>query len=187
MDAGEIVDTLIKKGLTVSCAESCTGGLLASAFVDIPGSSACFKEGYVTYSNEVKERVLGVPAAVIDTYGVVSGECAAEMAKCLRSITGSDFALSTTGIAGPDGGTDLTPVGTVFIGCSYCLRVIRAGCACEFKEIPQASPPYDSSGISTNSSRTVVQKFIFSGERNDVRAQAVAAALALLEKELKNA
>ena len=156
MDAGEIVDTLIKKGLTVSSAESCTGGLLASAFVDIPGSSACFKEGYVTYSNEVKERVLGVPAAVIDTYGVVSGECAAEMAKCLRSITGSDFALSTTGIAGPDGGTDLTPVGTVFIGCSY-------------------------------SSRTVVQKFIFSGERNDVRALAVAAALALLEKELKNA
>ena len=124
MGAVLIVKELAARGQTVSTAESCTGGLLASAFVDVPGSSACFKEGYVTYAIEAKERILGVPAQVLSEYGVVSGECAAEMAAGLRRITGSDYALATTGIAGPDGGSAKKPVGLVYIACADCEKIV---------------------------------------------------------------
>lgn len=124
MGAVLLVRELKARHQTVSCAESCTGGLLASAFVDVAGSSACFKEGYITYSDEVKHRVLGVPQSVIDEYTVVSSECAAEMAVRTRHITGSDFALATTGIAGPDGGSADKPVGLVYIACADPIKVI---------------------------------------------------------------
>ena len=124
MGAFLIIKELTKRGCTVSTAESCTGGLLASAFVDIPGSSACFKEGYVTYADEVKVRVLGIPQSVVDEYTVVSGECAAQMAVQTRRLTGSDYALSTTGIAGPDGGSDEKPVGLVYIACADSKKVV---------------------------------------------------------------
>ena len=96
-----IADYLIKHGLTVATAESCTGGMVAAGFTDLPGISACFGCGVVTYSNEAKEKLLGVSHETLVTYGAVSAETAAEMAEGLEKLSGADFAVSITGIAGP--------------------------------------------------------------------------------------
>ena len=106
---------LIESGKTLAVSESCTGGRLADAFIDWPGSSAYFIEGDVTYSNDAKMRRLGVKKETLDTVGAVSEECAREMAEGTRKAANTDFALSTTGYAGPDGGEPDKPVGTVFI------------------------------------------------------------------------
>lgn len=106
---------LIASGKTLAVAESCTGGRLADAFINWPGSSAYLIEGDVTYSNDAKMRRLGVRKETLDTVGAVSEECAREMAEGLRKAAGTDYALSTTGYAGPDGGEPGKPVGTVFI------------------------------------------------------------------------
>jgi nicotinamide-nucleotide amidase len=103
------------KDLTLSLAESCSGGLIAKRITDIPGSSAYFSEGVVTYSNEAKMRLLGVSAELLNSCGAVSSECASAMAKGIRAASGSDLGLAVTGIAGPDGGSEDKPVGTVFI------------------------------------------------------------------------
>ena len=115
----EIVEFLIDKKLTITTAESCTGGLIASAIVDIPGVSEIFHEGYVTYSNEAKERLLGVASETISDYGVVSRQTAAEMAAGAAKTAHTTIALSSTGVAGPDGGTKEHPVGDVYLGCCY--------------------------------------------------------------------
>lgn len=107
---------LAKFGETVSTAESCTGGLIAERLTDIPGSSAYFMAGVVTYSNEAKIRDLGVPAEIIERQGAVSAECAEAMASGMRERARTTYAISVTGIAGPDGGSEEKPVGTVFIG-----------------------------------------------------------------------
>ncbi len=115
----EVVGNRLKKvGQTVAVAESCTGGLIGSRFTDIPGSSAYFLEGAITYSNEAKTRVLGVDREIIAEHGAVSSESAEAMANGMREVAGTDHAISVTGIAGPDGGSDEKPVGTVFIGYS---------------------------------------------------------------------
>ncbi|HXE96000.1 MAG TPA: CinA family nicotinamide mononucleotide deamidase-related protein [Dongiaceae bacterium] len=101
--------------LTLSLAESCSGGLIAKRITDIPGSSRYFREGVVTYSNEAKMRLLGVPAKLLESSGAVSSRCASAMAKGVRLASGSDLGLAVTGIAGPDGGSEEKPVGTVFI------------------------------------------------------------------------
>lgn len=101
--------------LTLSLAESCSGGLIAKRITDIPGSSAYFSESVVTYSNSAKMRLLGVSAELLNTCGAVSSECASAMAKGIRRESGSDLGLAVTGIAGPDGGSDDKPAGTVFI------------------------------------------------------------------------
>ncbi|GAC1471284.1 MAG: competence/damage-inducible protein A [Desulfuromonadaceae bacterium] len=101
--------------LTLSLAESCSGGLIAKRITDIPGSSRYFCEGVVTYSNDAKKRLLGVPAELLNSSGAVSSECASAMAKGVRIASGSDLGLAVTGIAGPDGGSEDKPVGTVFI------------------------------------------------------------------------
>lgn len=108
-------NALIARKETLAVAESCTGGLLTSAFVDLPGSSAYLIEGAVTYANEAKMRRLGVSKATLDTFGAVSAECAREMAEGLRARANTTYALATTGIAGPDGGTPEKPVGTVYV------------------------------------------------------------------------
>jgi nicotinamide-nucleotide amidase len=102
-------------GLTLALAESCTGGMIAQRVTSIPGSSRYFLEGAVTYSNAAKIRQIGVDAALLVEKGAVSGEAASAMAKGVRQTAGSDLGLAVTGIAGPDGGTDDKPVGTVFI------------------------------------------------------------------------
>ncbi|MEP6944594.1 MAG: competence/damage-inducible protein A [Acidobacteriota bacterium] len=109
---------LLRRNETVSVAESCTGGLIGERLTEVPGSSAYFIEGAVTYSNAAKIRTLGVPEAVIDEFGAVSSQCAEAMAKGMREYAGTDHAISVTGIAGPDGGTESKPVGTVYIGYS---------------------------------------------------------------------
>ena len=107
---------LIERGGTVSAAESCTGGLILSTLTDCAGSSAYVEGGAVTYSNEVKMQLLGVREETLIGYGAVSEAVAAEMAGGARSLFGTDYALSVTGIAGPGGGTDEKPVGLTFIG-----------------------------------------------------------------------
>ena len=102
-------------GFTLAVAESCTGGLVAHRLTEVPGSSAYFTEGVVTYSNESKTRLLGVPAKVIEEYGAVSGEVAEEMAEGVKVRAETDFGLAVTGIAGPGGGTTEKPVGLVYI------------------------------------------------------------------------
>lgn len=107
---------LLSKGLTVSMAESCTGGLLTSLLVDLPGSSGCLRGSVVAYANESKQSALGVLAQDLTEYGAVSEVVAKAMAEGVRTRFGSDFGLSVTGIAGPDGGTVDKPVGLVYIG-----------------------------------------------------------------------
>src|SRR5919205_211603 len=115
---GAVGRLLKEKGATLALAESCTGGLIAKRLTDLPGSSAYFTEGLVTYSNESKERLLGVPQATIVDHGAVSEQVAREMAEGARRVSGADYGLSVTGIAGPDGGTQEKPVGLVFVGIS---------------------------------------------------------------------
>ena len=106
---------LIDRGATVSTAESCTGGLLAAELTDVPGSSAYFLRGFVTYANEAKTQMLGVPAALIVDKGAVSREVAVAMAEGCRRVSETDYALGITGIAGPGGATADKPVGLVYI------------------------------------------------------------------------
>ncbi len=114
-----VVRKLIEKGLTLSSAESCTGGMFASTLTDVPGVSACFDRGLVTYSNQAKIEELGVSSETLDRYGAVSEETALEMAEGVRRVSGSDIGISVTGIAGPDGGTEEKQVGLTYIGFVY--------------------------------------------------------------------
>jgi nicotinamide-nucleotide amidase len=109
---------LLSRGATLGTAESCTGGYVASQITGIPGSSAYFEGSVVSYSNDVKMSVLGVKKETLDAYGAVSEQTAIEMAEGARSVLNTTFAISTTGIAGPEGGTDEKPVGTVWIACA---------------------------------------------------------------------
>lgn len=149
----EIVEFLIDKKLTITTAESCTGGQIASAIVDIPGVSEIFSEGYVTYSNHAKERLLGVAPETISHYGVVSSQTAGEMAVGAAKAAHTIIALSSTGVAGPDGGTKEHPVGEVYLGCYY------------------------NGSVQTH-------RMLGSGDRTQIRQQAVSEAFALLEKML---
>lgn len=114
--AEKIAKKLLEKGATLAVAESCTGGLLAGTLTDFPGAGGFFRGGAVTYATDTKTKILGVPAELIERFGVVSAECAKAMALGAAKEFRADFALSTTGIAGPGGGSPETPVGTVFIG-----------------------------------------------------------------------
>ena len=113
-----VYDLLVAKKARVSFAESCTGGMLTSKIVDLPGASDVLDESHVTYANAAKMQVLGVQVDTLDKYGAVSEECACEMAEGVRRISGADYGVSVTGIAGPGGGTPEKPVGTVYIGIS---------------------------------------------------------------------
>ncbi len=109
---------LLKEGLTISCAESCTGGLLMSRLTDIPGSSAYVMGSVVSYTNEIKERIVGVRSETLAAHGAVSEETAREMAEGIRRVIKTDIGVAITGIAGPGGGTATKPVGLVFIAVS---------------------------------------------------------------------
>lgn len=125
---GESLEEIVGRGLTVkrytiATAESCTGGLVAKRITDVPGSSAYFLDGVVTYSNEAKTRLLGVPSALISVHGAVSAPVAEAMARGVKERSGSTIGVSTTGIAGPGGGTEAKPVGLVFIGLADDVQV----------------------------------------------------------------
>jgi PncC family amidohydrolase len=122
--ANKIVKKLIKKRLKVSFAESCTGGLLSSSITSINGSSKVFNLGFVTNSNKSKVNILKVPYNVIKKYGAVSEECCLSMVKNLSKISKANISVSITGIAGPNGGTKLKPVGLVYISVKKGNKII---------------------------------------------------------------
>jgi nicotinamide-nucleotide amidase len=123
----QTVGTLLReRGLTVATAESCTGGLVAHRLTNVPGSSAYVRGGVVAYANDAKQRLLGVASTTLASHGAVSEEAAAEMAAGARQSFGADIAVSTTGIAGPDGGTPEKPVGTVCLGLSSADETLAA-------------------------------------------------------------
>ena len=124
----KIVFELQKRKQTVTTAESCTGGLLAGRILNVSGASAVYNEGHITYSNEAKERLLGVSHETLETYGAVSKETAAEMARGAALVANANVGLSTTGIAGPTGGTPEKPVGLVYVGCYYDGEVAVEEC-----------------------------------------------------------
>lgn len=109
-------ERLKSKAWTITCAESCTGGLVAAFLTEVAGSSAYFERGFVTYSNQAKQELLGVSASTLERCGAVSKETVVEMATGALSAAHADVALSISGIAGPDGGTEQKPVGTVWFG-----------------------------------------------------------------------
>lgn len=115
----ELVRILFERALKITTAESCTGGMIASTLVNVPGVSDVFEAGYITYSEDAKMRILGVKRETLEKYTVYSEEVAREMAEGAAKAAGADVALSVTGIAGPDGGTPDFPVGLCYIGC-YC-------------------------------------------------------------------
>lgn len=116
--ARRVVNENIALGRKVVVAESCTGGLVAAALTEVPGSSAMLDRGFVTYSNEAKQELLGVSEDVIDTFGAVSIAVAWSMAQGALRQSGADVAVAITGVAGPDGGTEQKPVGTVVFACA---------------------------------------------------------------------
>lgn len=118
-----IAQELISRKQTITTAESCTGGLLAAELTSVSGSSAYFQRGFITYSNQSKSQLLNVLPSTLRQYGAVSEETAREMALGALLATRNDFALSITGVAGPDGGTEKNPVGTVWFGFATKQRI----------------------------------------------------------------
>lgn len=119
----QVVRLLKERNFTITAAESCTGGMIAGTLVNVAGASDVFGEAYVTYSNEAKQRLAGVRAETLEQFGAVSEETAYEMAAGAARAAEADVGLSSTGIAGPGGGTPEKPVGLVYIGCSVCGEV----------------------------------------------------------------
>tara|TARA_B110000114_G_scaffold176629_1_gene207478 strand:- start:449 stop:919 length:471 start_codon:yes stop_codon:yes gene_type:complete len=122
--ANKVVKKLIQRKLKISFAESCTGGMLSSIITSISGSSKVFDIGFVTYSNIAKINILKVPKKIINKHGAVSNECCLSMVKNLSKISKSNISISITGIAGPNGGTKLKPVGLVYIGIKKGNKIV---------------------------------------------------------------
>ena len=123
-----VVKLLADRGLTITCAESCTGGLLSGRIINVPGVSDVYKAGFVTYSNKAKRKLLGVKKSTLKKFGAVSKQTAKEMAVGAAKAVKADVAVAVTGIAGPDGGTTEKPVGLVYIGCSVKGKVTVKKC-----------------------------------------------------------
>lgn len=124
----KIVKELQKRNDTVTTAESCTGGLLAGRILNVCGASEVYNEGYITYSNEAKERLLGVSHSTLEKYGAVSSQTAEEMARGVMRAAKANIGISTTGIAGPTGGTPEKPVGLVYVACAINDEVTVKEC-----------------------------------------------------------
>ncbi len=148
--ARDAASLLKKKGLTLALAESCTGGLLSKVLTDIPGSSSYYKGGVVSYSNDIKEKLLNVKPETLEKHGAVSAGTAREMAEGALKNLGADISLAITGIAGPAGGTAAKPVGLVYIA------------------------------LSAKGKTTEVKKFRLKGRREEIRKEAAKAALDML-------
>ena len=144
----QLVNILIEKSMTISTAESCTGGLIAGTIINVSGASAVFNEGFITYSNDAKIKYLNVNKGTLEAFGAVSEETVKEMAKGCAKATGSRVSIVSSGIAGPDGGTNEKPVGLVYVAC-YVDGYIK------------------------------VLRNIFTGNRQQVRTQAVKVAIEL--------
>ena len=147
-------DALRETDATIAVAESCTGGLVGSLLTDVPGSSEYFERSLVTYSSRAKRALLAVSRESLDAHGAVSEPVAREMARGARDTADATWGLATTGIAGPDGGTDEKPVGTVFIG------------------LANAAP------WTTDESTTTVEHHVFDGTRKEIKEKIARRALA---------
>lgn len=123
--AKEVVELLIGKRLKITSAESCTGGLFAAHITSVSGSSECFEGSFVTYSNRIKNKMIGVKEETLSKYGAVSEECVLEMAENSRKMMNSDISIAISGIAGPNGGSEEKPVGLVFV-CISAENYIKA-------------------------------------------------------------
>ena len=152
--AQTIIEACKRSDVMLATAESCTGGLIAASLTDVPGSSAVFERGFVTYTNASKSEVLGVPAMLINLEGAVSEKVARAMAEGALARSAADLAVSVTGIAGPDGGSDDKPVGLVHMACAGTGRP------------------------------TIHRKDIFPGDRQAVRVQTVFTAFGLIAQVL---
>jgi len=119
MKKKKIIEKLIKKKISISVVESCTGGLVASEIISIPNTSKIFNLGLITYSNKSKEKILGISKKTLNKFGAVSPQVCREMMEKLYKMTKSDICISTTGIAGPSGGSNFKPVGLVYIGIKF--------------------------------------------------------------------
>lgn len=148
--AAGLLDRLKEKQQTLATAESCTGGGIGYYLTAIPGSSAAYAGGVISYTNQVKNEILGVPSSVLEEHGAVSAQTATAMAQGVRELLHTDFGLGVTGLAGPDGDGSDHPVGTVYVAAASL-------------------------------NRTAVEAYVFSGSREEVREQAVVAALNLLD------
>ncbi len=149
MNAAAFLTICKSKSIRIATAESCTGGLIAAALTDIPGSSDVFERGFVTYSNLSKTQMLGVSAALIETHGAVSEPVAVEMAKGALAHSAAHVSVAVTGIAGPGGGSAEKPVGLVYIA-------------------------------TVHGNRMNVQKYMFNGDRTEIRRQAMEEALKMM-------
>ena len=152
----ELQDILRKSGQTITTAESCTGGLIASMITEIPGSSDIFKGAVITYSNEVKERELNVKKETMITHGAVSEQTVKEMLQGAIDRFDADYAVAVSGVAGPTGGTKNKPVGTVVVGAI------------------------------TKKTDEDIQRYLFSGNRKEIQVQAAKHALKKIFKFIKN-
>ena len=153
-ELGSVIDRLVDRGLRLVVAESCTGGLLAARLTDPPGASRYFLGGFIVYSNEAKRRLLGVPEDLLARAGAVSEEVCTAMARGARRATGAEAAVAITGVAGPTGGSEQKPVGTVWIAA-------LAG------------------------EESTVRRYLFEGDRAEIRAASVDAALESLDRLLE--
>ena len=126
----KVVQLLLEKEYTITTAESCTGGLLAGTLLNVSGASGVYNEGYITYANEAKERLVGVKHETLETFGAVSEQTAREMAEGAAKAAKANVGLSTTGVAGPTGGTPEKPVGLIYIGC--CINGVTKVKECRF-------------------------------------------------------
>ena len=124
----KIVQELLKRKYTLTTAESCTGGFLAGRILNVSGASGVYNEGHITYSNEAKERLLGVSHETLEQFGAVSYQTAKEMAEGAKKVANADVGLSTTGIAGPTGGTKDKPVGLIYVGCAVHGQTLVKEC-----------------------------------------------------------
>ena len=124
----ELVNLLKEKQMTIATAESCTGGMLSQMITDVSGASSVFELGVCSYSNRIKEKVLGVPEDIINTYTEVSLQTAEEMAAGVMRLSGADITVTTTGVAGPTGGTEDNPVGTVYVALAAAGAVVSEKC-----------------------------------------------------------
>ena len=157
-DLGEALRT---RGARVACVESCTGGWIAKTLTDVSGSSEWFGWGWVTYANEAKRQLVGVPEAILAAQGAVSEATVGAMARAGRVLSGAEFAVAVSGIAGPEGGTPEKPVGTVWFGWDGPSETINR-CA---------------SGTADRDVPGVTARRVFTGGRESVRRQTVAHAL----------
>ncbi len=150
-----LCELMTERKIKLATAESCTGGLIAQKITSVPGASECFDCGVVTYSNQQKQKLLGVSSETLEKFGAVSEETALQMCEGVKRLANSDFGISVTGIAGPGGGTPDKPVGTVWIG--ICGKNIHKA-----------------------------QKFLFAGDRNQVRESTANAALEMVKEAILN-